>query len=505
MATIQVDWRPQGPVLREFMLSTARIQLIMGPLGSAKTNTCIYKLLMEMACQQAPNAAGIRPTRWVIVRNTYDDLKTNTIADWREMYGASGEFGRLTMGNPPAFNAKFSIEDGTEVNAEFIFRSLDRPDDVKRIRGGNYTGAWMNEAKELPKAALDMLDGRVGRYPTSVAGGVDCSLGPQTDGRGEGVILGDYNAPDEDHWIYKLEQSRPEGYAFFRQPGGVIKQGGVYVANPDAENIQNLPPNYYAGRMAGKSEDWIKVNLANEYGLVNDGRPVFSDYSDSAHCLAFDADPALPLLLGWDAGLTPACIVAQLSKRGQLRVIEEFCAEDMGMRRFARDVVKPGLAKYRGYTIGLSWGDPSNTRGDADEKRAIGILNDDYVENDDGDQIQALDMGFITEPASTNFITPRLEAVRFYLTMMLDGAPGFVIHPRCKRLRQALSGKYRFRRLKVVGEEKYTDTPEKNDWSHPADALQYLCLGAQGGYVGEAEGGWDTDLSDDTRDVHTGY
>lgn len=469
----------------------------MGPLGSAKTNTCAYRLMMEYACEQKPNANGVRPTRWVIIRNTYDDLKTNTIADWREMYGS--EFGRLSMGNPPTYRARFGLPDGTKVEAEFIFRSLDRPDDIRRIRGGNYTGGWMNETKELPKAALDMLDGRVGRYPRPVAGGVECSIN-----EGQGVILGDYNAPDMDHWLYKLEQEAPPGYAFFRQPGGVVKENGVWVANPNAENVQNLPPNYYEGRLAGKSEDWIAVNLANEYGLVMDGRAVFPDYSDAAHSAVFDVDPALPLLLGWDFGLTPACIVGQLSPRGQFRVLEEFCAENMGVRRFARDVVKPGLAKYRGMEVGLSWGDPANTRGDADEKRAIGILNDEYVDNDDGDVIKPLNMGFVTEPATTNFITPRIEAVNYYLTSMIDGAPAFLVHKRCAKLRQALAGKYQYRRLKVVGDERFADTPSKDEWSHPADALQYVCLGAQGGYVGEAD--YETaDYDADTRNAHTGY
>ncbi len=36
-------------------------------------------------------------------------------------------------------------------------------------------------------------------------------------------MLGDTNAPDEDHWYYRLaEETRPEGWEFFRQPGGLL-------------------------------------------------------------------------------------------------------------------------------------------------------------------------------------------------------------------------------------------------------------------------------------------
>jgi hypothetical protein len=39
----------------------------------------------------------------------------------------------------------------------------------------------------------------------------------------------------------------------------------------------------------------------------------------------------------------------------------------------------------------------------------------------------------------------------------------------------------------VIGPERYQDTPEKNEWSHPHDGLQYLALAAQGGYVMERQ------------------
>ena len=46
-------------------------------------------------------------------------------------------------------------------------------------------------------------------------------------------------------------------------------------------------------------------------------------------------------------------------------------------------------------------------------------------------------------------------------------------------LRKGFNGGYQFRRLNVGG-EKYADKADKNDFSHPHDATQYLCQGAQG-------------------------
>jgi hypothetical protein len=41
---------------------------------------------------------------------------------------------------------------------------------------------------------------------------------------------------------------------------------------------------------------------------------------------------------------------------------------------------------------------------------------------------------------------------------------------------RAFEGGYQYRRLQVSG-ERYTDTPNKNKYSHVSDALQYVLLG----------------------------
>ena len=49
----------------------------------------------------------------------------------------------------------------------------------------------------------------------------------------------------------------------------------------------------------------------------------------------------------------------------------------------------------------------------------------------------------------------------------------------CTMLCEALSGKYCYPKRRAAssdGSEQYGDTPDKNDWSHISDSLQYLCL-----------------------------
>jgi hypothetical protein len=81
-------------------------------------------------------------------------------------------------------------------------------------------------------------------------------------------------------------------------------------------------------------------------------------------------------------------------------------------------------------------------------------------------------------PAPTNDFVRRREAVAGLLSRMtMTARPALVVDPACLTLRKALGGGYCYRRLQVGGEARFKDVPDKNRFSHVADALQYLCVG----------------------------
>lgn len=410
--------------------------------------------------EQQANNEGVRPSRWFAVRNTYPDLFGTTIKDWLSMYGDLGHF---KHGNkePPTHKLKFKLEDGTTVEAEVVFIALDRPEHVKKLRGTQGTGFWLNEVKELNKAIVDMCDGRHGRYPSMVSGGVK----PTWHG-----MFGDTNAPDEDHWYYKLaEEDKPEGWKFFRQAGGLIRMGKgkhiKYIVNPAAENLHNLPRDYYKNIMAGKSLQWIGVNLANEYGTVMDGKPVYPNFNDMIHVAADDIEPVkgIPLELSWDFGGTPVCMVHQTMPNGQWRIIDEIM-NVRGVRQLANFVKQELARKYPDIAIDEDGvGDPAGNAGvDTDNRTCFDEL---------------ADADLPASPASTNNFQPRWEAVDGYLTRIIDGEPALLISPRCRVTRKGFLGGYCFQRVQVSGDERFKDVPNKsNPYSHPHDAIQYQGL-----------------------------
>lgn len=467
---------PQGEVLRQYVESRARVTMIMGPLGSGKTYASCEKIF-KLMCQQRPNINGIRKSRWYAIRNTYPDLLSTTVKDWLDIFG---ELGRYKGGSlePPSHTLHFRLGDGTTVKAELVFLALDRPQSIKRLRGAQVTGFWLNEAKELDKSIVDMADLRHGRYPSKMDGG------PSWHG-----MIGDTNAPDDDSWFYKMaEETRPEGWLFLKQPGGLLREyvtdqygkpqwTGKWLPNLAAENLNNLPENYYIHGKEGKSDDWLAVNMGNEYGSVVDGKPVYKDqWIDNVHYNEkIQAIPDHPIYIGLDFGLTPAAVIGQETPRGALHILDELVSEGMGAKQFTQEILLPHLrAYYPANPVDTYVGDPSgNKRAETDEVTVFKILQD---------------LGIDVIPANTNDEFVRHEAVRNLLQQMRDGKPAFQLGPRCKTLRKGFNGGYHYRRIQLPGELRYTSKVDKNKYSHPHDALQYLAMYVTGSSARSTKG-----------------
>lgn len=445
------------PVVAKFHASQKFVRGIMGPIGSGKSVGCTLEMFGKAVEQEAFQVGDkwVRRTRWAAIRNTYPELKSTTIKTFEDWFPA--DICQINWSPPITAHLKMPLPDGSIVEMEVLFMALDKPNDVKKLLSLELTGVWLNEVREIPKQILDGATGRVGRYPAKRHGGPTWS----------GIIM-DTNPPDDDHWYYTLaEEKRPEGFDFFRQPSALLKiADGVYEPNPMAENVVNQPLGYkyWQRQIDGKDEDWINVYVMGEYGSIFDGKPVYAEYSDTIHCAADELEVyrGLPLFLGWDYGLTPACVALQLSPHGQLRVIKEWVSDDMGIREFARDVVQPTLAnEYQGMQI-ISVGDPAGKqRSQTEQTSCMDILFEE---------------GVPTESAPTNEVIKRLDSVRFYLKGMdREGNPAFLISPSCKTIRRGFNGGYKYERVQIVGEERYKDIPAKNKFSHPHDALQYGC------------------------------
>lgn len=462
--SVRIDFIPPGEVAAEFLKDRSYVSSILGPVGSGKSSVAAMKLLL-MALEQ-PLTNGVRDSRWIVTRNTYGELRSTTIKTWLDWFpDGPGGINTMRWDAPITSVIQLPLPDGNRLRMETVFIALDKPDDLGKLRSIEATGGWMNEAVLQPKEVLDMLTQRIARYPSKKNGGP----GPLNP-----CVIMDTNPPDDDSWYYRLaEEDTPKGWKFFKQPGGLTITGydaddkPILVANPLAENVRNLHGgyDYYLNQAAGKDENFIKVFLCAMYGTTMAGKVVYPEWKDSFHIAKQELKPVpgLPIRLGWDFGLTPACIIGQITSRGQMVILDELVAENKGIRQFAREDVKPFLTnKYGAYRF-LSFGDPAGSqRAQTDERTCLQEL---------------LSVGIATEEAHTNSFIARREAVAFFLTSNSGGDPAFLLSPNCTTLRRGFNGGYRYERMRVSGiEARYRDTPTKDKYSHPHDALQYLAL-----------------------------
>jgi len=469
---VEIRYRPSGAVLREFMLDDSFARFIRGPVGSGKTSCCCVEVMRRAMAQEPSVIDGVRRSRWAIVRNTNPQLRTTTIKTWLEWF-PEDVFGKFNW-SPPYTHR---IVKG-DLDLEVIFLALDRPEDVRKLLSLELTGAFVNEARELPKSIIDAVTMRLRRYPSARHGG------PSWTG-----LIADTNAPDEDHWWPIMagevplpdhiseEEGRmlvkPEGWKFFNQPAGMIEMKGKdgvvtgYRINPKAENLEYIGEEYYKQIIQGKSKSWIDVYVMNRLGSVADGRPVYRDFSPAVHVAKEPLNyvDGVPIVVGMDFGLTPAAVFCQ-NVRNRWFVLHEVVTQDMGASGFARLLREEMAKKFPGQNF-VFWGDPAGDhRAQTDEKTPFEILRG---------------AGIMARPAPTNDPSARIDTVTSVLTRMVEGNPAFVVDPSCKVLIYGFQSGYQYRRLNVSGSERYDDVPDKrNKSSHVHDALQYaLCGGGE--------------------------
>lgn len=443
------------PTGKEFMLSDAKTRLLLGPVGSGKSVTCVVEVFRR--CAEMPKCKdGFRRSRWVMVRNTNAQLRQTTFATWKQWYppGVAGTWRESEK--------TFLLQVG-DIRAEILFLPLDTPDDAQRLLSLELTGVFFNEAREIAPELITAAFSRLGRYPSK-------AMLPKGTDYWYGLIM-DTNPPSRDSWLFeKFEEEKPEGWEVFKQPGGL---------DPDAENRENLPATYYEDMMNGATEDWIDVHVHGKYGRSLVGRPVFErTFKRDFHVTATPLRPinsqTHTILIGMDFGRTPAAVIGQRDVFGRLNILDSLYVENIGLENFLRLHLKPLLTEKYPYGKYLVVGDPA------------GMARSQLAEENAFDVLKAA--GFAAVPAQTNDVEKRIAAVEGFLSQQSDGKALMRFSPETtsvgmKHLIAGLDGGYRYKRKKDGG---YETSPDKNHHSHDNDALQYLALGANlsGGRMG---------------------
>jgi len=433
---LDIDYTPP-PTGKAFMQSDAKMRTLMGPVGSGKSVTCSFEIVRR-ATMQEPNEQGIRKTRAAVVRETARQLQDTTIKTFLDWFppGVCGTYMRTTK------TYFFKVGD---VECEVMFRALDDADDVANLNSLELSFTWFNECKDIHPEIVDAMSKRIGRFPSKKDGG------PTWHG-----MWGDTNPPTMDTWwFYQMEHLDPKdgvsendnGWDVFKQPSG---------RSTDAENIENLPDNYYDTQ--GRSDEYIRTFIDGEYGLSLSGQPIYKyfrpDYHMAHEALRPIVNGVRPIVIGMDLGLTPAAVIGQQDPRGRVLILGEAVSFDMGIQRFTRTILKPLIIERWSGAPVIVVTDPAGIqRAQTDERSAVDIIKAE---------------GLRVFPAKTNNVSARISAVDDFLMRQVDGDSAFLVDPSCTNLKAAMMGGYRY--------HQKNGTIDKNKHSHVAEALQYLMM-----------------------------
>jgi hypothetical protein len=448
-----------SPTQREFMLDPSYVRVLAGPVGGGKSVTCVHELV-RLATLQAPNAQGVRKTRAVIVRNTADQLALTTrktVFDWLPP-GQAGHWKAVEK----TFVIQATLADGTKLESEWIFIPLDTPDDVRKALSLETTFLWGNESRELHPEVVDGLLSRLNRYPSAKDGGPTRSC-----------ALFDTNMPDEETWWHDKMENPPSNWAVYKQPPAILrldvftdrfdteseevlqdKDGVEWAVNPECDNYNHLPKQYYPNLIPGKTEDWLRVYLRSEYGRSLSGTPVYdktftADFHVSKEPLRAVLAPDYPIIIGVDFGRTPAAVFGQRDPRGRVLILGEVTSENMGIETFLRTKLNPYIANhFPGHSF-ICAPDPAGFH-----KQQLG-------------EVSLVDVlrqaGFKCVKPPTNDPEKRIQAVERLLCQQLEGKALFLVDPGCTDLIRGFKFGYRYK-VKRNGEQE--DRPEKNSSSH---------------------------------------
>jgi len=451
---------------REFMLDENYVRVLAGPVGGGKSVTCVHELV-RLAMGQAANAKKIRKTRAVIVRNTADQLALTTrktVFDWLP----PGEAG-IWKAVEKTFILMAKLADGTMVESEWLFIALDTPDDVRKALSLETTFIWGNEARELHEDVVDGLLGRLNRYPSMKDGGPTRSC-----------ALFDTNMPDEDTWWHNKMEEPPSNWAICKQPAAILKpliyterfgeepeevlldkDAKEWCVNPECDNYDHLPKQYYPNLIPGKTEDWLRVYLRSEYGRSLSGTPVYEKTFTAEFHIAKDPIKPIrggdyPVIIGLDFGRTPAAVFKQRDPRGRVVTIAELVSDNMGIETFIRTKLNPYIANnLQGCTFLVAPDPAGYAKQQLNEMSLVDVLKE---------------AGFKCVKPPTNKPELRIQAVERLLMQQLEGKALYLIDPVCTSLIKGFRYGYRYK-IKKNGEME--DRPDKNEFSHVHDANQY--------------------------------
>ena len=312
-----------NPMQKQFIESRAKADLFSSRRGEGKSTALAWACMYHT--RHNPGAS------WAIIRDTWENMQATTMKTFFEWFppGVYGDF--------VASKKQFIWAEGI-AKGDVTFMGMDDPNDSSKLMSRELGGMGIDEpAPAVGSVGIDEMIFDVGFsslrqqgmewYPMKLA----------------------ENNPDETHWTYRR-------FVRDQNPDFLLWQP------PNPENLVHLPATYYEDlrRQWKHRPDLVRRFVAGEFGFQSIGKAVTPQWSDRIH-LALGLIPVdrQEIVLLWDFGHTPVCLITQKTPMGQWLILDALVGENVGVVELIEDAVHPLLESR--YQKNKLWhiGDPS--------------------------------------------------------------------------------------------------------------------------------------------------
>lgn len=367
---------------------------------------------------------------WYIIRDTWENIQSTTMKTFFEWFPPG------IMGTYHATKKVFTWAEGV-AKGEVGFLGMDDPQDASKLMSREMAGFAIDE----PAPAV----GSVG--VDEMIFDIAMSRLRQPNMKWYGAKLAENN-PDESHWSYRrFVNPGTEGFRLW-QP-----------SNP--ENEKNLPASYYAElrKLWAHRPDLIRRFVEGDFGFQQIGKSVTPQWADNIHlALGLVPLPRQELILCWDWGHNPTCVITQKTPLGHWLVLDAIVGEEIGAEELVKDAVKPLLSeRYQKHTL-RHIGDSAGT-----QREQTSIFRSPV-------KLVLRELGGTWRSGPVK-LEERIEPLRAVLSRVSGGKGVLrVDRDRAPAIWHALRGGWHF---KISRQGIVSGDPVKNIHSHPGDALSY--------------------------------
>ena len=434
MAEHVINFHP-NPVQKQFIESrplqedgSPGADLFSSRMGEGKSAALAWSVFYHT--RHNPGAA------WYLIRDTWENLRATTMKEFFKWFPPG------VMGTFHASNKEFTWAEGV-AKGTVGFLGMDAPEDSTKLMSREMAGFGMDE----PAPAV----GAVGIDETIFD--IAMTRLRQPEMQWYGAKLAENN-PDEMHWTYRR----------FVQPG---REGFVLWQPGKPENVLHLPANYYSGirRNFSHRPDLVRRFVDGEFGFQQQGKAVTPQWNDRLHLgIGLIPVPREDLILCWDFGHNPTCIITQKTPMGHWLVLDALVGDGIGTAELIMDAVKPTLADKYGFRRGRA---PHTLRHVGDP---AGMTAEQTSIHRSPVRLLRRELGGSWRSGPVK-LPERIEPLRSVLTRTTGGV-GVVQVDRdnAAAVWMALRGGWHFHisRTGIISGE-----PVKDIHSHPGDALSY--------------------------------